>query len=55
MTIQTKLLPNEFTRLILKGRGPRRGAPRQGGGWGEPGAFRLFGLGTVTPATSPLT
>ena len=28
---KTKLLPNEFTRLILKGRGPRRGAPLQGG------------------------
>jgi hypothetical protein len=26
MYIQTKLPPNEFTRLILKARGPRRGA-----------------------------
>ena len=32
MYSQTKLPPNEFTRLILKGRGPRRGAL----GLGEP-------------------
>jgi len=31
MTIQTKLPPNEFTTLILKARGPRRGALEMGG------------------------
>ena len=46
--------PNESTTLILKGRGPRRGA-HDPGSPGEPGAFHLFGLGTVTPATSPVT
>ena len=51
---RTKLPPNEFVRLILKARGPRRGA-RDPGSPGEPGAFHLFGLGTVTPATSPVT
>jgi hypothetical protein len=29
--IQTKLPPNEFTRLILKGRGPRGGPYDRGG------------------------
>ena len=45
-----KITPNEFTRLILKARGPRRGG-RDWGAWGEPGAFHLFGLGSVTPET----
>jgi hypothetical protein len=50
----TKLIPNEFIRLILKARGPRRGA-RDPGPPGKLGAFHLFGLGQVTPATSPVT
>ena len=36
MYIQTKLSPNEFTKLILKARGPRREALEQG--WGGPQA-----------------
>jgi len=49
---KTKLLPNEFTRLIPKGRGPRRGAR-------DPGApvlsyvAQLWRLATVTPAVDP--
>jgi hypothetical protein len=31
MYSRTKLPPNEFTRIILKARGPRRGALEQGG------------------------
>jgi hypothetical protein len=50
----TKLPPNEFTRLIPKGRGPRRGAR-------DPGApvlnyvAQLWRLATVTPAGDPRT
>ena len=36
MYIQTKLSPNEFTKLILKARGSRREALEQG--WGGPQA-----------------
>ena len=49
----TKLPPNEFTRPILKARGPRRGARDPGGSAHGPAA-QLQRLGTVTPATSPL-
>ena len=43
-----KLPPNEFTRLILKGRGPRRRALRLGAPVHGP-VSQLHGLGTVTP------
>ena len=52
--IRTKLIPNKFVPPTLKARGPRPGA-RDPGSPGEPGAFHLFGLGQVTPATSPVT
>ena len=45
-----KTTPNEFRTLILKTRAPRRGALCLGP-WGEPGAFHLFGIGSVTPKT----
>jgi hypothetical protein len=46
--LRTKLPPNEFTRLILKGRGPR-GGPYDRGGPLAPIAAKLYRLGTVTP------
>ena len=44
----TKLHTNECTTLILKARGPRRGAPEQGRPVHGPAA-QLQRSGTVTP------
>jgi hypothetical protein len=49
---RTKLIPNEFTTLILKARGPRRPA-RDPGSLVRGPASQRWRLGTVTPAVGP--
>ena len=48
MQLPNKTPPNESTTLILKARGPRRGALGLGAPVRGPEA-QLHGLGTVTP------
>ena len=54
MYSQTKLLPNEFSRLILKARGPRRGALGLGAPVHGPAASTAA-IGQVTPVVGPRT
>ena len=42
--------PNESTTPALSARGARRAALGSGP-WGQPCAFQLFGLGSVTPGS----